>query len=238
MRLVARELRLLFLQLYKSETSAVRPDPHLVRLAIHRPDGQIELAKPAEAAPPHLPTLDSIPDMPSPVPTLFSTPEMSPEPPSRTSTSLVDSLLPAVSAPTVLGKRSSEDREEKIGGDERHRSVGRDVEMPSEFAANGMDGSALDYGDVEMEDAEEINGTIEMDRAFSPPVTGVSDMEIRSSPVIATTSISPSNLPSTPTPKVPPPLPPRPMDDESLGLEFGRSSPRAALTFRSAARCS
>ncbi|KAK4683835.1 hypothetical protein P7C73_g6382, partial [Tremellales sp. Uapishka_1] len=69
-RKFVRQLRLLFLQLYKSELAAVRPDEELAYLAITRPEiDAVVVEQPEPVSLPVVPTLDTLPTLNS-MPTL------------------------------------------------------------------------------------------------------------------------------------------------------------------------
>jgi ubiquitin carboxyl-terminal hydrolase 25/28 len=127
-RTVVRQLRLLFLQLYKSEQPAVRPDEELAYLAITRPEVDQYVEPPTVTAAPI--TLDSIPDIPnaaSPSSTAVATP--SPPP--------MSSEFPRSppSSHSVLGKRVSEDRDSDGSSPEdrtRRKSEGVDADLLEE----------------------------------------------------------------------------------------------------------
>ncbi|WVQ82427.1 hypothetical protein IAT38_004555 [Cryptococcus sp. DSM 104549] len=126
-----RQLRLLFLQLYKSEQTAVRPDEVLAYLAITRPDADDPVPDPAPAtvtapAPPTsratspLPPFSSIPDMVPPSPTEIATPEGSPphqamdiSAAASPETETEGRRSRAASSTSVLGKRGNGDRDDK-----------------------------------------------------------------------------------------------------------------------------
>ena len=118
-RRFVRQLRLLFLQLYKSEQAWVRPDEELAYLAITRPEVD-EIVAPKT-------TIDSIPNVASPSAssTRVATPDSS-------------SLSPLPSAPPspkhqVLGKRASTDRDfSPRSTEERTRLKSEDFERVEE----------------------------------------------------------------------------------------------------------
>ncbi|WVF71581.1 hypothetical protein IAT40_006389 [Kwoniella sp. CBS 6097] len=138
-----RQLRMLFLQLYKSELPSVRPEEELAYLAITRPEidaivePELHASPDATTAPaPSRLTLDSIPDIPdvpSPSSTQVATPASTP--------GARNANLPATSAldprggedVSVLGKRASEDRDDSSRSSlesthVRHKSEGDVVE--------------------------------------------------------------------------------------------------------------
>ena len=213
-RRFVRQLRFLFLQLYKSDFSSVRPEEELAYLAITRPevDAIVESPKIQETQPtsldsiPDIPDLPNIPDMPSPTSTAIGSPESTPTVPmSSLPGSPGRSGRPGglARSQSVLGKRQSEDQEDltpspAVGDRTRLRSE----TMESEAAAM----------EVEREnEAEQVEGG-EGDDTLVPDTSPVQNM-------------SALQLKSPESPAVPPPLPQRPApqrkDTLASGLRFG-----------------
>ncbi|EIW70776.1 hypothetical protein TREMEDRAFT_68214 [Tremella mesenterica DSM 1558] len=211
-RRFVRHLRLLFIQLYLSEASAVRPEEELAYLAITRPEVDQIIEPPA-------PTRDAfsgINDIPSPSSTKVATPEYSP---SRTDLSLPSS---PVATPTreqsILGKRQSTDRDSDggISPGARPRLKSDDYEMESPTDANHSMDTARNLSPD--------SGPIQ--RGSSPSMTArILSLDIKSPPEDSLDVVLPnSNITSSPTNiLVPPPLPPRPRRESTLasGLKFG-----------------
>lgn len=222
------QLRLLFLQLYKSEQAAVRPDEELAYLAITRPEvDQIVSPQPETAVPQPL-TFDSIPDMPSPSSTYVATPGT----PHTPMASLPSSPRPGLArSSSVLGKRASEDREDMSSGSDDDRS---------RIKSDGFED--LGYTEtVEPMDTEEFE-LIPKVNEVEDRASAVDEPEQMSSPsattVIAALKLKSPELEDVPVSanpevvaghqeisSVPPPLPLRPAigrkDTLASGLRFG-----------------
>jgi ubiquitin carboxyl-terminal hydrolase 25/28 len=199
---VVRQLRLLFLQLYKSESSSVRPDEELAYLAITRPE--IDQIVEPETAPQRI-TLDTIPDIPSASSTRVNSPVASPTIPTA---SLPGSPVFDAEASSVLGKRASTER------DDSSRSSGEHTRQKSE----GYDDLS---GAIMLEPPSAKQDTAagdEMDRPAESPsaITDLGALKLKSPEL--------EDKPKEAT--VPPPLPARPgpptrKDTLASGLRFG-----------------
>ncbi|ORY34116.1 hypothetical protein BCR39DRAFT_518545 [Naematelia encephala] len=224
-RRFVRQLRLLFLQLYKSDQSSVRPDEELAYLAITRPEVDAIVQPPPARQP-----LDSIPDIPdisSPSSTAVATPYLTP---SRENISLPSPFTTpriADSRETVLGKRASEDREiSPRASDERTRLKTEDYEhVERNDLQVELDTAPDDFEFVqESSTADEVSA-----RASSPTAaTELADLDLEASSNEHDESMAEGLLleaPPLPNPTVPPPLPLRPavIRKETLasGLQFG-----------------
>lgn len=199
--LVVRQLRLLFLQLYKSERSSVRPDEELAYLAITRPEVD-KIVEPEATVAPF--TIDSIPDITSPTSTRVNTPEVSPTIPN---TSLPGSpLFDTERASSILGKRASTDR------DDSSRSSTEHTRQKSEGFDNDSDAQLFDRHDL----APSESGDFDVGHSAESPsaITDLGALKLKSPEVE-------DPLEAT----VPPPLPPRPVaarrDTLASGLRFG-----------------
>jgi ubiquitin carboxyl-terminal hydrolase 25/28 len=204
---VVRQLRLLFLQLYESEQSAVRPDEELAYLAITRPEVDA-IVEPKITA---FPNLDSIPDIPSPTSTRVATPTPS-RPFTPDSPEIVETPLNSFddqSSGSILGKRQSQDRDSFSDT------------SPAERARLKTDGFNLD----ELDKSHTLDG-YEMINAESPSnVTDLADLSIgQKNPPDLTLAPDEDFIMYDP-PSIPPPLPARPHGrrDSTLasGLRFG-----------------
>jgi ubiquitin carboxyl-terminal hydrolase 25/28 len=190
---------LLFLQLYKSEESAVRPDEELAYLAITRPEVDHIVGPEVGPAPTRamMPSLDSIPDAPSPCSTRVASPDLTP-----TERSLSPPPAPMTRSRSVLGKRASQDRErsaESITDRSRIKSEGFEDVLEVESPMEGLD------------DFEMIDDTKKVcERATRSPTEEIAALRLKS-PVSEEIGM------------VPPPLPPRPVRQATLasGLQFG-----------------
>ncbi|OCF36740.1 hypothetical protein I316_01336 [Kwoniella heveanensis BCC8398] len=160
-----RQLRLLFLQLYKSELPSVRPDEELAYLAITRPEVDAIVEPELHASPeatatakPSKLTLDSIPDIPdipSPSSTQVATPASTPgaKNVNLPSTSPLDPR--GGSDVSVLGKRASEDRDDSSRSSlelehVRHKSEGGDIVEGFERVARTQSPMEVDTDDFEL----------------------------------------------------------------------------------------
>lgn len=168
LRSVVKQLRLLFLQLYQSEQTAVRPDEELAYLAITRPEVDAIVEPLTIDTIPNAPmTIDSIPDMPSPSSTRVATPT-----PPASPTFLSPVMTPTESR-SVLGKRQSQDRDSfsDTGERARHKSEGavqdpfsEDLEMPKSPSA------ATDLADLSLvTPIEEEEPPIPPEPIYPPP---------------------------------------------------------------------
>lgn len=203
--IVVRQLRLLFLQLYKSEESAVRPDEELAYLAITRPEVDA-IVEPKITA---FPNLDSIPDIPSPTSTRVATPTPS-RPFTPDSPEIVETPLNSFddhSSGSILGKRQSQDRDSFSDT------------SPAERARHKTDGFGVD----ELDKAPILDG-YEVVNAESPTdVTDLADLSLgqKNPPDLAPDE----DFVMYDPPSIPPPLPVRPnaRRDSTLasGLRFG-----------------
>lgn len=223
---VVRQLRLLFLQLYRCEGSSVRPEEELAYLAITRPE--IDQIVEPETAKPRM-TLDSIPDIPD-IPsnssTRVNTPDVSPTVPP---TSLPGSPRrpEIVRASSVLGKRPSEDRDDSSRSSEDH----------SRQKSDGFEdlGNVTPINTGMEDDYEMVSGQRRDDRVESPSAaTDLGALKLKSPELETPDEQEPTEIPEpnevTESVKekavtVPPPLPPRPTvarkDTLASGLRFG-----------------
>jgi ubiquitin carboxyl-terminal hydrolase 25/28 len=206
-----RQLRLLFLQLYKSDQAAVRPDEELAYLAITRPEVDQIVAPevPRPVTPTRestiIPSLDSIPNIPSPESTQVGTPPQSP-------TEMDISRPPSPSrSRSVLGKRVSQDREDS--------SSSRSGEERSRLKSDGF------------EHVQEVESPMEVEGGSTGEFEMVENVERPGSPS-ATNEIAALRLKSPIVEEslgtVPPPLPPRlavvRQATLASGLQFGEPS--------------
>ncbi|WWC61766.1 uncharacterized protein I303_104351 [Kwoniella dejecticola CBS 10117] len=233
-----RQLRLLFLQLYKSETSSVRPDEELAYLAITRPEvdaivePHVEPPAPAQDASTSKFTLDDIPDIPdipSPSSTQVATPVSSPEikpinSSASTSTAHKSSMSTIIGdrdwdrESSILGKRASEDRDDSSrSSEEIVRHINR-VGSPTEMEVDDFELVPRPQADADIE--------AQSDRADSPSATmDLGHLDLKSPvPESKNEFVSSDDLHRHETtqeqsreeeakyepPSVPPPLPPRP----------------------------
>lgn len=205
---VVRQLRLLFLQLYKAEQPAVRPDEELAYLAITRPEVD-QIVEPAEPRS----ILDDIPNVPSPSSTRVNTPEPSPPASPRTSTTSGHDR-------SILGKRASQDRESSGSGDERPRK--------SEGFEQSSKTSAVEEEMMTNDEEFELVPKPHEESADSPAAQmDLASLDLKSPD---TEKPIPLPLPKNESTLVPPPkppaLPPRRESKATLasGLRFGRST--------------
>lgn len=238
---VVRHLRLLFVQLYKSEASAVRPDMELAYLAITVPQAdqvvqqEVQEEVPAQELGPSF--LDSIPNVGSPSSTRVNTPDPSPP-----SSPIRESASPSRSS--ILGKRASQDRESNGSPAERPKradTIPQDDEMSISDKEDGEIAEGFELiskpDDEPIHRASITSETITVtpaDQELSPssPVPGYEMKSLklkspsieRSDPMMGDTQVQRHYEP----PPGPPPLPPRPqarsMSKAVLdkGLEFGK----------------
>ncbi|OCF60484.1 hypothetical protein L486_00117 [Kwoniella mangroviensis CBS 10435] len=227
-----RQLRLLFLQLYKSESPSVRPDEELAYLAITRPevDAIVEPPQPEQASTSKfsLDDIPDIPDVPSPSSTQVATPISSPE----LKPAQADSSTSTVTAredreSSVLGKRASEDRDDSSspsgGGVTRLKSDETNTHVTSPLEIDDFElVPRPDTHDVEAQPMQPDSPSATMDLGhldLKSPIPETKEEffqqpgpheqeEVKYDP-----------------PSVPPPLPPRPnlakKDTLSSGLRFG-----------------
>lgn len=236
-----RHLRLLFLQLYKSEVPAVRPDMELAYLAITVPQADQEVQQEVQeevSAPVQEPSfLDSIPTVGSPSSTRVNSPEPSlPTTPTRLSAS--------PSRSSVLGKRASQDRESNGSPKERPKradTISHDERMSisdKEDSESAEDFEMISKPDDPAHRDSMTSDTVTVtpaDRELAPssPVPGVEmdSLKLKSPSVERqdpmTGGMQEQQPRYAPPPGPPPPLPPRPqarsMSKAVLdkGLEFG-----------------
>lgn len=237
-RTVVRQLRLLFLQLYKSEQPAVRPDEELAYLAITRPEVDQFVEPPTVTAAPI--TLDSIPDIPNAA-SPSSTAVATPSPPPMSS-----GLPPSPpSSHSVLGKRVSEDRDSDGSSPEdrtRRKSEGVDADLLEERVESP---TAMETEREEGIETDRLE-TVSLARGPDSPSVGMdlAGLDLKSPEREIPPSQPgqgdemPSIVPqgrgevenSFEPPSVPPPLPPRPMARRestlASGLRFGESRGR------------
>jgi len=210
------QLRLLFVQLYKTDAAAVRPDEELAYLAITRPEYD-ELIEPVEE-PGSL--IDNLPTVGSPSSTMVNTPANSqPSSPLRRS--------PSVSRSSVLGKRVSQDRESASPGERPKKSDG--FEKLAEVDDVEHDFEMVDpLGEekskpVHHEFAEDIS-SITTDVPSSAPST-TADMDIDGLKLKSPEVEQQDPMETFAPPPGPPPLPPRPRRASKgtldAGLKFG-----------------
>ena len=199
---VVRQLRLLFLQMYESEDSSVRPDEDLAYLAITRPEID-QLVEPQDIITPSSPEkrqgiLDAIPNIGSS--SSSSTRVASPEQGSSVADSSPD---PDAS---ILGKRQSVDR------DDSSRSSLEHSRQKSE--ASGME--QLDDDHIEDYFAPRLDPGPRSPSALRD----IEALNLRED----------EPMEHYQPPSVPPPLPPRPLvarkDTLASGLRFGESPRR------------
>ncbi|WRT66247.1 uncharacterized protein IL334_003200 [Kwoniella shivajii] len=235
-----RQLRLLFLQLYKSELPSVRPDEELAYLAITRPE--VDAIVEPQIAPPPQPstsrlTLDDIPDIPD-IPSPSSTQVASP----ITSPVLtpVDNGKPHEASSStdredkessILGKRASEDRDDSSRSSQeyfRHKSEGaHDVDSPTEMEID-------DFELVTKPPPDSPSATMDLTHLdLKSPIPESKDEFIENFDIPDQAEIESGNGKAPlqeeevkyDPPSVPPPLPPRPhlakKDTLSSGLRFG-----------------
>ncbi|KAK8864283.1 hypothetical protein IAR55_001529 [Kwoniella newhampshirensis] len=221
-----RQLRLLFLQLYKSEQSSVRPDEELAYLAITRPEVDA-IVEPQSENPAVVtgPTFDSIPDIPdvpdisSPSSTRVASPETSP-PLFASDPPLVDDepSSPSRSRSTsILGKRASEDRDDSSRSSEDRVRVRADGVEHIDKADTPMD--IDDYEVIQPLSQHEDENEAPPANVGSPSAaTEIGHLDLKS-------PVQETDEPKYDAPSVPPPLPPRPplmkKDTLSSGLRFG-----------------
>ncbi|WVW83772.1 hypothetical protein I302_105793 [Kwoniella bestiolae CBS 10118] len=219
-----RQLRLLFLQLYKSETSSVRPDEELAYLAITRPevDAIVEPRTAPQAESPKnkfsLDDIPDIPDVPSPSSTQVATPISSPDlKPVQVESSTSTVTVRDDRESSVLGKRASEDRDDSSspssGGVIRHKS-------------DDQVASPMEVDDFELVSKPGIDEPVQAD---SPSATmDLGHLDLKSPIPESKEEFIPQQQEEEvkyASPSVPPPLPPRPQlakkDTLSSGLRFG-----------------
>lgn len=219
---VVRQLRLLYLQLYKSELPAVRPDEELAYLAITRPeiDQVIEPELVATSSPEPMATIPTteIPEIAEIDLDLAdsATPALIPSLPS--SASSPDQSSHDRSSGSVLGKRASEDRDDSavdLGERSRHRGDSvlstEGTEVPDQGTDTDLDD---DFDVVPREDPEQ-----------SPTEKRLSQLELKS-PVEETIDpmLTFDPPPGSPPAALPPPSLARKQtskDHLSSGLKFG-----------------
>ena len=218
-----RQLRLLFLQLYKCEGPSVRPEEELAYLAITRPevDQIVEPEAPAAPAPTSAGILDSIPTIPSETSTRVNSPALSPTLPS---TSLPGSPRPSrpevERSSSILGKRASEDRDDSSRSSLEHTRPKND----------GFE----DLGDIPpvgTNDEEEYEMIVserqDRERVDSPSAaTDLGALKLKSPELEEPPSATRHDDADVEMTSVPPPLPPRPAapirkDTLASGLKFG-----------------
>ncbi|WWC89454.1 uncharacterized protein L201_004378 [Kwoniella dendrophila CBS 6074] len=232
-----RQLRLLFLQLYKSEIPSVRPDEELAYLAITRPEVDA-IVEPQVAVPQAstsrftLDDIPDIPDVPSPSSTQVNTPVSSPElkavdhPVVHESST---STLRGDREDSVLGKRASEDRDDSPRSSAEHIRYKSDESQKQEPVTSPME--IDDFESVPRPDAELQQ---QPSQAPSPSATmDLGHLDLKS-PVpeskdefIGNEDLQKASEPEIKydPPNAPPPLPPRPQlakkDTLNSGLRFG-----------------
>ncbi|WWC70309.1 uncharacterized protein I206_104259 [Kwoniella pini CBS 10737] len=234
-----RQLRLLFLQLYKSETSSVRPDEELAYLAITRPEVDA-IVEPHVENPPQpstskltLDDIPDIPDVPSPSSTQVASPLSSPElRPLELSTQHESSMstLRGDRESSILGKRASEDRDDSSSRSSQEvvRQINK-VTSPSEMEVDDFELIPRPEGDAQPIQADSPSATMDLGHLdIQSPIPESKD-EFVSSNDLQLFSVNEDNGPEEQVkydpPSVPPPLPPRPQlakkDTLSSGLRFG-----------------
>ena len=223
---VVRQLRYLFLQLYKCEGSSVRPEEELAYLAITRPEVDQIVEPEASKSATILDSIPDIPDITSGSSTRVNTPDISPTIPT---TSLPGSPRrpEVVRASSVLGKRPSEDRDNSP----------RSSEDNSRQKSDGFE----DLGDITpirpgVEDEYELVSEHTLDGRVESPsaATDLGALKLKSPEPAAreeqkiVEDSSPIEMLKTGDRNeatVPPPLPPRPTvtrkDTLASGLRFG-----------------
>jgi ubiquitin carboxyl-terminal hydrolase 25/28 len=234
------QLRLLFLQLYKTDAPAVRPDEELAYLAITRPEID-ELVEPEVLQQEPGSLIDNLPNVGSPSSTCVNTPNVS-----RPSSPLHREL--SASRSSVLGKRVSQDRDtSRSPGDRPKKSDGferlREEDHPSEAEH-----------DFEMVDAPEEEKSKPIHQEFAerqsvamtdPPSSAPSttaDMDIDRLKLKSPEIDQPEEVKTDYAPPPgPPPLPPRPRRASkgtlNAGLKFGKPlTAMYRLTSRSTTR--
>ena len=230
-RTVVRQLRLLFLQLYKCEGSSVRPEEELAYLAITRPEVD-QIVEPEATAAPAATSggiLDSIPTLPSETSTRVNSPTLSPTLPSTSLPSSPRPSRPEVErSSSILGKRASEDRDDSSRSSlERTRPKNDGFEDLGEVPSVGTN----DDDEYEMIAKDRKNS----DRVDSPSAaTDLGALKLKSpeleEPPSTATAVFPDDETSADADvdmaSVPPPLPPRPAapirkDTLASGLKFG-----------------
>jgi ubiquitin carboxyl-terminal hydrolase 25/28 len=209
---VVHQLRRLFLQLYKTEASAVRPDEELAYLAITRPEID-DIVQPEE--PEKSTILDDMPTLASPSSTKVNTPE-----PSRPSSPMMRQASPSRSS--VLGKRESQSRSPYASPGDRPRRSDGFIKLQEADAEADSDFQMIDVDEKSQPIHQEFADPPSSDD--KPSSTAGMDMEslhLNSPDVEASEPIPPVYQP----PPGPPPLPPRPRRDSkgtlNAGLKFG-----------------
>jgi len=209
----------LFLQLYKTEGSSVRPDEELAYLAITRPefDAVIETVEEPGSL------IDNLPNVGSPASTMVNTPINSrPSSPLRRS--------PSVSRSSVLGKRISQDRESASPGERPKKSDGfeklaevNDVEHDFEMVDNAVDEKEQPVHQEFSDDLPSISTDIPSSAPSTTADMDIDGLKLKSPEFEQQNPIEMDFAP----PPGPPPLPPRPRRASkgtlNAGLKFGKS---------------
>lgn len=223
--IVVHQLRLLFLQLYKTDAPAVRPDEELAYLAITRPEID-EIVEPEETKQEPGSIIDNLPTVGSPSSTCVNTPNVS-----RPSSPLHREL--SASRSSVLGKRVSQDRDtSRSPGDRPKKSDGferlreEDLSSEAEHDFEMVDAPEEEKSKPIHQEFAESQSAAMTDAPSSAPST-TADMDIDrlklKSPEIDADPIKADYAP----PPGPPPLPPRPRRASkgtlNAGLKFGKS---------------
>ncbi|ORX36800.1 hypothetical protein BD324DRAFT_627205 [Kockovaella imperatae] len=226
-RRFVRQLRLLFLQMYKSDQSSVRPDEELAYLAITRPEVD-QLVQPAVAASSspqkRQSILDNIPTLTSGSPS--STRVASPGPSPMSSPDLfpadLNSVPPSLGhrQESVLGKRASTDRDDSSRSSMDHSRLKSEDISPTE--TKGDEGLDEGYFSLVPQSSEKARERLGEGNPRSPSaVREIEALKIGSPPDEDQRPVESQYSP----PKVPPPLPPRPHVDRrdtlASGLRFG-----------------
>jgi ubiquitin carboxyl-terminal hydrolase 25/28 len=218
------QLRLLFLQLYKTDAAAVRPDEELAYLAITRPefDSVIEAVEEPGSL------LDSLPDVGSPSSTMVNTPVNS-----RPTSPLLRS--PSISRSSVLGKRVSQDRESASPGERPKKSDGfeklaevDDVEHDFEMVDNTEEEKPKPVHHEFAEDLPSISTDIPSSAPSTTADMDIDGLKLKSPELESQDRIDRETFAP---PAGPPPLPPRPRRASkgtlNAGLKFGESLDKA-----------
>ena len=225
-----RQLRLLFLQLYKSEAASVRPEEELAYLAITRPEID-QIVSPEVTEKPAL--LDTIPTIPSPSSTRVATPEFSPTP---DTISLPDSpTRPELDrSESILGKRASTDRDDSSRSSTEHtRRKSEGMEIEDESGSGRIIAERTETATQTDKDSDEFEIVLGENKNMEEIERGLTRVDSPSGMTdIGTLKLKSPELEELPMDlhervgQVPPPLPPRPAvtrKDTTLasGLRFG-----------------